>query len=200
MVSSGSGVQDWASGTEPAVPLPGRACGKCTLCCKLQPVHEIGKPAFEWCPHCTPGQGCSIYATRPAGCRVFHCGWRLWPQLGDEWRPDLSKLVVYMVGKQGERRLTVNVDPSRPAAWRRPDLYAKLRQWAIGGYPTLTKPLQFLVTVRIGPRIVVILPDREVDLGIPAADEMIVTREKVSSRGAFVEVEKVKRSAIAAPD
>src|SRR6185312_2361617 len=34
------------------------------------------------------------YAARPKTCRDFECGWRLTSQLGDDWRPDLSGIVL----------------------------------------------------------------------------------------------------------
>jgi hypothetical protein len=35
-----------------------RACGKCTLCCKLMPVlldDGTDKPEGQWCKHCEKG-------------------------------------------------------------------------------------------------------------------------------------------------
>ena len=33
-------------------PVPGRACGSCTLCCKTMGVDELAKPPGVWCQHC----------------------------------------------------------------------------------------------------------------------------------------------------
>ena len=48
-----------------AMVVPGRACGTCSLCCKVLSVFELAKPAGKWCTHCRPGNGCDVYATRP---------------------------------------------------------------------------------------------------------------------------------------
>jgi len=47
-----------------AMVVAGRACGTCTLCCKVVAVTELAKAAGQWCLHCRPGRGCSIL--RPA--------------------------------------------------------------------------------------------------------------------------------------
>jgi hypothetical protein len=47
-------------------PSAKRACGDCTLCCKVMAIEALAKPAGSWCRHCKPGQGCAIYAERPA--------------------------------------------------------------------------------------------------------------------------------------
>lgn len=57
-----------------------RACGDCSLCCKLMSVRSIAKPANKWCPDCDPKSktgGCRVYQDRPFECREFLCGWRL---------------------------------------------------------------------------------------------------------------------------
>ncbi len=38
--------------------------------------------------------GCTIYSTRPSVCQGWHCAWRFMAQLGDEWRPDLSGVML----------------------------------------------------------------------------------------------------------
>ena len=75
-------------------PIPGRQCDSCTLCCKVMAVTELQKTRGTWCKHCSPGKGCGIYATRPAECRSFFCGWLLDPRLGPEWKPSRSKIVL----------------------------------------------------------------------------------------------------------
>ena len=56
--------------------LTGRSCGDCSMCCKLLKIEEdeINKPANQWCKHCRPGAGCTIYNDRPLVCRAF-CLW-----------------------------------------------------------------------------------------------------------------------------
>ena len=70
------------------------SCGSCTVCCHSLRMIELDKPAGTLCKHCLPGKGCGIYETRFDICRTFLCGWRLVPQLGEEWRPDRSGVLM----------------------------------------------------------------------------------------------------------
>ena len=74
----------------------GRACGTCTLCCKVIAVVDFDKPPGVWCPHCVRGKGCGIYETRPTDCRTFFCEWMLTTSLGPEWKPERSKFALVM--------------------------------------------------------------------------------------------------------
>ena len=76
--------------------VPGRACGNCTVCCKVLPIRspELNKTSHVLCVHCEEGKGCRIYDTRPSLCRDYHCGWRMWEALPDDWRPDRSGVFV----------------------------------------------------------------------------------------------------------
>jgi hypothetical protein len=173
----------------------GRACGTCTLCCKVLGVKQIDKPAGKWCPHCAPGKGCLVYATRPEECRTYVCGWLKWPELGPEWKPERSKVILSLnrdVEGAGTR-LTASVDPSYPSAWRASPIYQKLKQWAFEGGPTPSRPVRMLVMVKCAARVFVILPNQDIDVGLMADDEVIMTSEKVTPRGVTLEVRKVKR-------
>lgn len=46
------------------------------------------------CSHCSLGQGCHIYNTRPNVCRDYYCLWRSLPEMDDSWRPDLSGIMM----------------------------------------------------------------------------------------------------------
>jgi len=75
--------------------VPGRECGTCTVCCYALPIdnEELQKLPGEVCMNCT-GRGCRIYETRPRTCREFYCGWWVLPQLGEDWRPDKSGVLI----------------------------------------------------------------------------------------------------------
>ncbi|MCP8883619.1 hypothetical protein NIM87_08925 [Devosia sp. XJ19-1] len=77
-------------------PISGRACDGCTACCSFPPIRTevLQKPANTLCPHCTIGQGCGVYAARPAVCQGFFCGWFFLPELGPEWHPNHSGVVI----------------------------------------------------------------------------------------------------------
>ena len=167
----------------------GRSCGTCTLCCKVVGVLEIDKPAGVWCQHCTSGKRCTIYESRFPSCRTFYCEWMTQKALGPEWKPDRAKFVL--VKTHADRHLTACVDPGYPTAWLRSPYYEQLRQWAAEGLRRF--PDLHLVNAMIGNRCIVILPDRDVDIGVMAPDEMI---ELQGAAGAMVEPRKVKQPSV----
>lgn len=76
--------------------VPGRSCGPCTACCVFLRIDEdsLRKIEDDPCPNLAADGLCKIYANRPATCRTFYCEWRYLQQLGDEWRPDASKIML----------------------------------------------------------------------------------------------------------
>lgn len=79
--------------------VPNRECGECTICCKVLVIDEpdLQKLPGITCPNCKAGAGCQIYDTRPAVCRGFFCGWRVLPELREDWRPDRSGIIIRMM-------------------------------------------------------------------------------------------------------
>jgi Fe-S-cluster containining protein len=167
MALRGSAPQD----PEPPHPVPGRSCGTCSLCCKVLAVQELNKPAGQWCRHAVPGSGCSHHAERPQACRQFFCSWRLDPDLGPEWKPEVSRFVLS--ADADRRALVVMVDPGVPLAWKREPYYARLKQLSELSFRQDGK-----VLVNHRGSITVLLPDRDVPIGVidPAA-EIVVWRE-----------------------
>ena len=55
---------------------------------------DFKKPADQACSHMVAKGGCNIYAKRPSVCQNWHCAWRFMAQLGDEWRPDRSGVLL----------------------------------------------------------------------------------------------------------
>jgi hypothetical protein len=147
--------------------VPGRECGTCMFCCKVMAIEEIAKPQNTWCSNCIRGVGCKIYDTRPTECRTFYCHWMLEKGLPDEWKPDRAKFVL-MMNRAGH--VTAFVDSSVPMAWRKSPYFETLKRWALEG--TRKNPAR-IVMVRIGPRGIVILPDREVEVGAIGPGEAI---------------------------
>jgi hypothetical protein len=171
-----------------STPAPGRACGACTLCCKVYDVPAVESVAGEWCRHAKPGRGCGIHETRPGHCRAFHCLWMTEGWLGPEWKPERAKMVLSL--DPATRNMNVQVDPGQANAWRREPYYAQLRRWAVASAPQRRH-----VLVHVNKTTTVILPDRDVSLGIVAADERIVTRERMTPQGLTFDVEKVRAAA-----
>jgi hypothetical protein len=141
------------------------------MCCKLPHIKELDKPFDVWCTHAVRGKGCGIYADRPAVCRAFYCGWMLDACFGPEWKPEKSKFIIW--SPPGGGNLTIRVDPDFPTAWTKAPFYAQIKRWAVDA----AGRNQF-VLVRIGLRVIVVLPDRDADLGRvdPEADLIVSQR------------------------
>lgn len=170
----------------PAI-VPGRACGNCTLCCKVLTIRELAKPGGIWCPKCNVGKGCSIYGERPDVCRTFLCGYLIGKQLSESWRPSKAKMVIAF----DDPHITVHVDLGSPAAWRSAPYHADLKRWS-----SEIAAIRGNVFVAIGRRVIVVLPQGgETDLGIVAEDERILSRELPTFSGKRLEVIKIKQDA-----
>ena len=172
---------------EPAVPVPGRHCGTCTLCCKLLAVPTLKKPTGKWCEHCDVAKGCRIYDQRPGECRQFTCGFLTLAQLSEAWRPSTCKFVLLVV--TADKRLVAYIDPGYPNAWRIEPYYSQLKEWA-----RLAAAKRWQVMACLGRRTTVILPDRDVDLGLVAEDETILTGERDGPLGVELNAIKVKNN------
>ncbi len=150
----------------------GRSCGSCALCCKLIGCIELNKPMGQWCPHCLKSSGCSIYDTRPNECRSFNCEWLTSANFGDEWQPIRSKMVICHMRESGTSKLVFHVDPGSPLSWKNEPYYRQLKRLARNG-------LEYngIVTINVGKRVFVVLPDKDVDLGICDVDDKIAIRK-----------------------
>ena len=164
----------------------GRSCGTCALCCKLYPVDPLNKPRGVWCKHCSPGRGCQIHAERPPVCREFFCNWLLVPHLGPEWKPEKCKFVLHSITyANGDQCLDITVDPDYPHNWRKPEFYEQIKSWARQAAQQASGPIYF-VLVQTGKRKIVMLPDREIDLGqLSDTDQFEVTRDVKAGVASF---------------
>ena len=72
-----------------------RSCNECSVCCVALNVdtNEFQKFPGVACAHLC-NHGCAIHETRYPVCREYHCGWRYLGQLGDDWRPDKSGVLI----------------------------------------------------------------------------------------------------------
>ena len=169
-------------------PAPGRACGTCTLCCKVYDVPAVESVAGQWCRHARSGRGCAIHAERPHHCRAFHCLWMTEAWLGPEWKPERAKMVLSL--DPVTRFLQVQVDPGQATAWRREPYYGQLKRWAAASLPR-----QRHVLVFVNRQATVVLPDRDVPLGEFTPGDRLVARERATPAGIILEVEKVPAAA-----
>jgi hypothetical protein len=133
----------------------GRACGDCSLCCKILGVEEIQKPVGKWCQHCKAGRGCLIYESRPAACQHFACQWLIDGSFGDEWKPRRSKMVPRVVERDGRLVLIIDVDREAPGAWKREPYYEQLKARAV----------TMQVQVNFRNRRFAIRPNKDVEFG-----------------------------------
>lgn len=118
--------------TGPFLPLEGRSCGSCTLCCILPEIDVFEKPANVVCRHCQPGRGCVAYDDRPATCRDFFCHWMTRADMNEAWEPARCHMMVYTQGPQ----ITVLVDPAFPDVWKSEPYSSQLQQWAAQAAPS----------------------------------------------------------------
>lgn len=114
-----------------------RRCNECTLCCRLVPVGQLGKPANTRCKFQRVGKGCTLHGTPdyPHSCKLWACAWLANPK-ADLPRPDHAHYVVDQfldfieLQHSGERLridvIQVWVDPRHPDAHRDPKLRAYL--------------------------------------------------------------------------
>ncbi len=86
-------------------PHPGKSCGSCTACCTVMAVNELGKGIYEHCQHLRPviakDQGCQIYQSRPASCRIWSCSW-LCSDMAEDMRPNRCGVVINPLTAQVE--------------------------------------------------------------------------------------------------
>src|SRR5215210_5152113 len=158
--------------------VPGRECGSCTLCCKVIAVTDFDKLPGVWCPQCGRGNGCGIYETRPTDCRTFFCEWMVEKGLGPEWKPERAKFALVM-GEGGH--LTAFVDPGFPSAWRKTPYLQMFKKLAA----------ERVITIRVGAKVTVVLPDREIELGHVGPDESVRFDRGANGR---IEARKVPRA------
>jgi hypothetical protein len=110
---------------EAQIPVSGKTCGSCTLCCKVYEVAVLDKAAGKWCSHCKPGRGCGIWDDRPQYCRSFFCRYMLDPHLGPQWRPDTCKFVM---NYQPNGTFAIACDPGARHAWKAEPYYSTLKR------------------------------------------------------------------------
>lgn len=135
-----------------------KSCGPCGVCCKLPAIPALEKPANAWCARFVARKGCGDYAARPDACRAFACLYLTADALGDAWRPDKARFMIW-TGREAHR-LIIDVDPASPAAWRQAPYYAQIKAWSDRRHPE-----PFEVAVRAGGRLTIVFPEADIDLG-----------------------------------
>ncbi len=168
----------------PVIPVAGRNCGDCAMCCKLGEIKEVGKPDGKWCQHCTTRRHCDIYDTRPTVCRTYYCFFML-SDLPEEWRPSTSR---FMVSQMQNNLVYISVDPARPDAWKKEPYHARIRHWSA----------KARVVVLVGLHALAIYPDRVDDLGMMDEGYFLTTVDENTPTGIFKRTIKIHRDNIPA--
>src|SRR4051812_32293115 len=104
-----------------------KTCGDCSLCCTLVAVESLSKPVYTPCVHLC-AEGCGIHGSHPADCQAFQCGWKDFHDLGEEWRPSNCGFLIRV--ELDAQLLCIDVDPTRPDAWRQPEFYSVIKEWS----------------------------------------------------------------------
>ena len=167
-----------------------RACGSCTLCCKVYNVVAFGKPAGTWCSHCEPSLGCTIHASRPSECAPFDCLWQTTPALPIHCKPDQAKMVLTVHPKTNN--IQVVVDPDLPSAWTRQPYHGQLRVLAKSNMAK-----GHLVIVFVGELATLVLPDQDVPLGVLTLDQVVSVMLEPGPGGGAYEIKIFARRATA---
>ena len=167
--------------TLPIIPVAGRSCEGCAMCCKLGTIEEVGKPDGQWCKHCSTRVKCDIYETRPFVCRDYYCAYML-SDLSEDWRPTKSKL---MVSSMYDGSIYVMVDPSRPDAWKQAPYHSLIVKWSE----------QRRVLVFVGLKATAVYPTHVEELGM--IDEKYALRviEETTPSGTVRRTVRVPKSA-----
>ncbi len=71
-----------------------------------------------------------------------------------------SKMVLHLVIDGNISKLVVHVDPGSPLSWKKEPYYSQLKRWARN-----IEEQNGLITLYIGKQVIVVLPNKDVDLG-----------------------------------
>ena len=92
----------------------------------------------------------------------------------------------------GTSKFVFHVNPGSPLSWRNEPYYSQLKRLARNGLK-----YNGIVTVNVGKRVFVVLPNTEVDLGICDVDDKIAIRKRWNGLAWEAEVYKGRQSALA---
>ena len=122
----------------------------------------------RWCRHCKSDKGgCTIYETRPNICRAFACGWLLNVAIEECGFRRAVKIVIHYHRDGPQIICAFVVDASTPHRWREEPYFSGIKQAALAGL-SQTGASRFITHVEIGPRKLLILPSREIEVGSKA--------------------------------
>ena len=142
-----------------------RSCGTCSLCCKVSAIEALEKPQGQWCPHAHPGRGgCAIHGAHPHECQTYACAWLQRPDLAEDWKPSVSRMVLRIEGPG----VFVHVDLDHPDAWKKEPYYARLKRIAQGLWHGMSN-----VIVYVGTQLTVVFAEEDLTIGAPAEGDTV---------------------------
>jgi hypothetical protein len=98
------------------------------------------------------------------------------PSLEEHWRPDRCKIVLRV--ESNGRLIAAHVDPNDPGAWRREPYFQTLKQFSIKG-----ADIDQRVVIYIKNRVIVVRPNKEVDVGTMLPGDHLVVRKIMVQAG-----------------
>ncbi len=95
-----------------------KECGTCTKCCEGWLAADVrghkmypGKPCF----FVEIGKGCKDYKNRPKEpCKNFSCGWIDIEDMPEEFRPEVSGVIMHFKENNGNRYISLVKAPNNP--------------------------------------------------------------------------------------
>jgi hypothetical protein len=97
-------------------------------------------------------------------------------ELGPEWKPVRAKFVLSIY--PGSQSLAVTVDPGEPLAWTKEPYYYRIKRWA-----TAAAERGEQVVVFNGQAATIVLPERDIALGVLEPGDSIVVRRTSGALG-----------------
>jgi hypothetical protein len=105
--------------------------------------------------------------------------------LAEEWKPERAKFVLTL--DPATRFLLAQVDPGQPRAWRAAPYYDQFKRWAAAAVPEGR-----LVVIFVNRSATVVLPDRDVDVGVMEADDRLFMDMRMTPGGPAYDLSKRK--------
>jgi len=99
-------------------------------------------------------------------------------------------MVLHLIVDGNTSKLVVHVDPGSPLAWKEEPYYSQLKRWARN-----IEEQNGLINLYIGKQVIVVLPNKDVDLGkFNMGDKFNYKKKRVGSLWEY-EFEKLSQDA-----
>ncbi|MBS0482394.1 MAG: hypothetical protein JSR96_09630 [Proteobacteria bacterium] len=106
----------------------------------------------------------------------------VWDAVPEHWHPARSRIVII---SELDFRINFTVDPGAPGRWREQPWYGDIKALAALAFQQNRQ-----VLISIGSKVIVMLPDREVDLGPVDDSEIVVTGRRPDGTWGAAKVHK----------